>query len=120
MAEQSPENNEILSVRVGPLALRSPLIGASGTCGFGQELAEFGVLPALGAFITKTVTREARQGNPPPRTCETRAGLMNSIGPRGTPTLTSRNSTPPMPTCFIDSRSAVIPSRDRLPSMKYQ
>jgi dihydroorotate dehydrogenase (NAD+) catalytic subunit len=65
---------------VGPLAVRTPLIAASGTCAFGEELGEFGVLPALGAFVTKTITPEPRRGNPPPRTCEARAGLLNSIG----------------------------------------
>jgi dihydroorotate dehydrogenase (NAD+) catalytic subunit len=74
-----PARNPI-ETRVGSLSFRTPLIAASGTCGFGQELAPFGVLPALGAFVTKTVTREAREGNPPPRTCETTAGLLNSIG----------------------------------------
>ncbi len=74
------ERPDPLEVRVGSVSLRSPLIAASGTCGFGQELEEFGTLPALGAFVTKTVTRQPREGNPPPRTWETHAGMMNSIG----------------------------------------
>ncbi len=69
-----------LSTTVGTLSLHSPLIAASGTCSFGKELDECGVLPELGAFITKTVTMEPRRGNPPPRICETCAGMINSIG----------------------------------------
>jgi dihydroorotate dehydrogenase (NAD+) catalytic subunit len=68
------------TVNVGALALRSPLIAASGTCGFGDELEALGVTTALGALVTKTITLEPREGNPPPRICETSAGLINSIG----------------------------------------
>ncbi|HNR98687.1 MAG TPA: dihydroorotate dehydrogenase [Planctomycetota bacterium] len=75
-----PDTDTILQVRVGALALRSPLLAASGTCGFGEELERIGVTAALGALVTKTVTREPREGNPPPRICETSAGLINSIG----------------------------------------
>jgi len=72
--------SERLSVQVGALRLKSPLIGASGTCGFGAELNEVGSLAYLGALVTKTITPLAREGNPPPRTWETAAGLLNSIG----------------------------------------
>lgn len=73
-------DNDALSVDVGALNFASPLMAASGTCGFGRELNAFGTLSALGAFVTKTITEEPRAGNPPPRICETRAGLLNSIG----------------------------------------
>ena len=69
-----------LAVRVGALELRSPLIAASGACAFGQELDACGTTRYLGALVTKTVTLEPREGNPPPRICETTAGLINSIG----------------------------------------
>jgi len=56
-------------------------------------------------------------------TCLKRArhsGLMNSTGPRGTPTLTSQMTTPPRPAARMASRSAVMPSRVRLPSIHIQ
>jgi len=53
---------------------------ASGTCGYGEELAEFVPLDQLGAIVTKTVTLHPREGNPPPRVCETAAGMLNAIG----------------------------------------
>jgi len=53
---------------------------ASGTFGYGQELASFVELPRLGAVVCKTVTRHPRAGNAPPRTCETPSGMLNAIG----------------------------------------
>jgi len=53
---------------------------ASGTSGFGQELAEFFDLGLLGAFVTKGTSLHAWRGNPPPRTTETPAGMLNAIG----------------------------------------
>ena len=52
----------------------------SGTCGYGPEYADFMDLAALGAFVTKSVTREERPGNEPARIVETRGGMMNAIG----------------------------------------
>jgi len=69
-----------LSVNVGRLRLQNPVMNASGTCGYGQEYADYLPLDRLGGFVTKTVTRDARQGNPPPRICETACGMLNSIG----------------------------------------
>ena len=69
-----------LSVQLGPLTLRSPVMTASGTCGYGEELAEWVDFSRLGALVVKTVTRQARAGNPTPRTCETAAGMLNAIG----------------------------------------
>ena len=75
-----PDTDTILQVRVGALALRSPLLAAPGTCGFGEELERIGVTAALGARVTKTVTREPREGNPPTRIAEKPAGMLNAIG----------------------------------------
>lgn len=69
-----------LSVRLGPLMLRNPVMAASGCCGFGQELAEWIPLSALGALVVKGTTLRPRRGNPPPRVWETPAGMLNAIG----------------------------------------
>jgi len=69
-----------LSVNIGKLKLKNPVIVASGTFGYGEEFADFIDLKKLGAIVSKTITLRPRQGNPPPRTCETPAGMLNSIG----------------------------------------
>ena len=74
-----------LAVNLAPnhprgLRLRAPVLTASGTFGFGDEYRDVVNLAALGAVVTKTVTPEPRQGNPTPRTIETPAGMLNSIG----------------------------------------
>ena len=69
-----------LEVRVGNLVMRNPVMTASGTAGYGEELAEFFDLGRLGAFVTKAITVEPREGNPTPRLAETRAGMVNAIG----------------------------------------
>ncbi len=73
-----------LSVDFGSLKLRNPLVAASGTCGWGEELERIEGFSnsQLGAIILKSVTREPRLGNPTPRIVETAggAGLINSIG----------------------------------------
>lgn len=69
-----------LSVSVGRLKLVNPVLVASGTFGYGEEMAGFTNLSRLGGIVTKTVTRNPRAGNPPPRTFETAAGMLNSIG----------------------------------------
>lgn len=69
-----------LSVTLGPLKLKNPVMTASGTFGFGQEWAEFFDLGALGAIMVKAVTVKPRLGNPMPRMVETPAGTLNSIG----------------------------------------
>lgn len=58
----------------------SPIILASGTAGFGLELARMGCLEGVAAIVSKATTLEPREGNPPPRIVETRFGLLNSIG----------------------------------------
>jgi dihydroorotate dehydrogenase (NAD+) catalytic subunit len=69
-----------LRVYIGKLRLKNPLMVASGTFGYAEEFQDFLPLAQLGAVVTKTVTLQPRQGNPPPRTCETPAGMLNSIG----------------------------------------
>lgn len=69
-----------LSVNIGKLKLKNPVMVASGTFGYAEEFKDFMNLKALGAIVTKTITLAPRQGNPPPRTCETPAGMLNSIG----------------------------------------
>jgi dihydroorotate dehydrogenase (NAD+) catalytic subunit len=69
-----------LSVSIGKLNLKNPVMVASGTFGYSEEFKDFINLKKLGAIVTKTITIKARQGNLPPRTCETPAGILNSIG----------------------------------------
>jgi dihydroorotate dehydrogenase (NAD+) catalytic subunit len=69
-----------LAVRIGPLALRNPLLSASGTFGHGLEMRHFCPPAAVGGLVSKTVTLRPRAGNRAPRVCETEAGFLNSIG----------------------------------------
>lgn len=69
-----------LSVRLGELVLPNPIIPASGTFGFGHEMARFYALDQLGAIALKGTTYSARFGNPPPRIAECEAGMLNAIG----------------------------------------
>lgn len=62
------------------LSLRNPLVLLSGTAGFGRRLSRVAALDLYGALIGKTITLRPREGNRPPRTFETPAGLVNSIG----------------------------------------
>ena len=84
MPADSPSGNDVCDPRLvtdlAGLRLRTPVLTASGTCGYGPEYA--GVLDyrRLGAFVTKSVTREERPGNEPQRLVEVRAGLLNAIG----------------------------------------
>lgn len=73
-------NTVNLETKVGELSLRNPVLTASGTFGYGEEIADLVDLSQLGGIICKTVTRRPREGNPPPRTCETAAGMLNAIG----------------------------------------
>jgi len=72
--------NPDLSVRIGRLTLKNPLILASGTHSFAEAYNSLARLDACGAVILKTVTVKPRLGNIPPRTCETAAGMINAIG----------------------------------------
>ncbi len=67
-----------LAVKIGKLKLKNPVMVASGT--WGADYLELSDAGKLGAVVLKTVTLEARTGNPPPRVCETSSGMLNSIG----------------------------------------
>jgi dihydroorotate dehydrogenase (NAD+) catalytic subunit len=69
-----------LSVNIAKLKLNSPVMVASGTFGYAEEFSDFMDLKKLGAIVSKTITLKPRKGNLMPRTCETPAGMLNSIG----------------------------------------
>ena len=69
-----------LEVQLGRLRLANPIMVASGTFGYAREMAGLVDLRRLGAIVPKTITPLPRAGNPPPRTVETAAGMLNSIG----------------------------------------
>jgi len=72
-----------LSVDLGFLKLRNPVLTASGTFGYGLEFAPFMDLAALGGIVVKGLYYGPREGNPPPRLVETASGLINAIGLQG-------------------------------------
>jgi dihydroorotate dehydrogenase (NAD+) catalytic subunit len=69
-----------LSVTLGRFHFRNPILAASGTFGYAREMLGIVDFSCLGGIIPKTVTRQPRAGNPPPRTVETSSGMLNSIG----------------------------------------
>src|SRR5437868_2318063 len=69
-----------LAVTLGRLKLKNPILVASGTFGYAREMAGVVDFARLGGIIPKTVTRQPRAGNPPPRTVETPSGMLNAIG----------------------------------------
>ncbi len=69
-----------LSVRFCGIQLKNPVIGASGTFGYGLEFEDVVHLDKLGGFVVKGLSREPMTGNPPPRLYETAAGMLNAIG----------------------------------------
>ncbi len=69
-----------MRVSVAGVELRSPVIAASGTFGYGVEFEEIVSLERIGAFVTKGLSREPMAGNAAPRIIETAAGMMNAIG----------------------------------------
>lgn len=69
-----------LSVNIGGVKLKNPVIAASGTFGFGREYAGYFDLNRLGGISVKGLTLEPRKGNPPPRIAETPGGILNSVG----------------------------------------
>ena len=69
-----------LSVELCGVALDNPVIPASGTFGFGKEMAEIYDINILGSISFKGTTRDARFGNPTPRIAECPSGLINSVG----------------------------------------
>jgi len=69
-----------LAVNLAGIAMRNPVMTASGTCGYGREYLAFYDVNELGAIVVKGLTREPRLGNPVPRIAETPAGILNAIG----------------------------------------
>src|ERR671931_1541780 len=72
-----------LSVRIGSLTLKNPLIAASGCFGYGVEYADVIDLASLGAVAVKGLFLAEREGHPAPRIVETPAGMLNAIGLQG-------------------------------------
>jgi dihydroorotate dehydrogenase (NAD+) catalytic subunit len=72
-----------LSVRIGSLTLKNPLLAASGCFGYGVEYADVVDLSSLGGVVSKGLFLSERQGHPPPRIVETPAGMLNAIGLQG-------------------------------------
>ncbi len=69
-----------LSVTIGKLKLKNPVMTASGTFGYGEEYSEFIDLNRLGAVVVKGLSLKPKDGNPPPRIIETPGGMLNAIG----------------------------------------
>lgn len=69
-----------LSIDFAGIKLKNPVLTASGTFGYGYELADLIPLEKLGGIVTKTVTIEPRPGNPQPRIAEVASGMLNTIG----------------------------------------
>ncbi len=69
-----------LSVQIGALRLRNPILAASGTFGYGVEFAHLVDLNRLGGFVVKGLSHEPIEGAPAPRLCETPSGMLNAVG----------------------------------------
>ncbi|HIY35411.1 MAG TPA: dihydroorotate dehydrogenase [Candidatus Paraprevotella stercorigallinarum] len=69
-----------LSVKIGGLNLKNPVMTASGTFGYGLEFADFVNLEEIGGIIVKGTTLHPREGNPYPRMYETASGMLNCVG----------------------------------------
>jgi len=69
-----------MSVQIGSLKLKNPVMTASGTFGYGEEYADYVDLNRLGAIVVKGLSLTPRLGNPPPRIMETTGGMLNAIG----------------------------------------
>ncbi|HEY6264927.1 MAG TPA: dihydroorotate dehydrogenase [Candidatus Acidoferrum sp.] len=69
-----------LSVKIGALRLRNPILAASGTFGYGLEFAHLVDLNRLGGFVTKGLSREPIEGAPAPRLYPTASGMLNAVG----------------------------------------
>ncbi len=77
MAETEQIN---MSVKIGRLKLKNPVMTASGTFGYGEEYADYVDLNKLGAVVVKGLSLKPRAGNPPPRVMETPGGMLNAVG----------------------------------------
>lgn len=69
-----------LSVKIADIALKTPIVTASGTFGSGKEFSQFIDISRLGAITVKGVSHEPWAGNPPPRIAETYGGMLNAVG----------------------------------------
>lgn len=69
-----------LNVNIGQLALKNPVLTASGTYGYGEEYEDLTDVNSLGGIIVKGTTLHPRQGNPSPRMVETPSGMLNAVG----------------------------------------
>lgn len=74
------EHDPRLAVEVAGIRFHNPVIGASGTFGYGLEFADLIDLNRLGGFSTKGLSAKPMAGNPPPRIVETHGGMLNAIG----------------------------------------
>ena len=70
----------MLTVKIKNIEFKSPIMVASGTFGYGDEVKNLVDISQIGCIITKSVTLNPREGNPPPRIHETSSGMLNSIG----------------------------------------
>ena len=69
-----------LSVNIGELRFKNPVLTASGTCGYGPELEDFFDVSSRGGIVVKGTTLEPREGNQYPRMAETPSGMLNAVG----------------------------------------
>ncbi len=69
-----------LSVKIKDLLFKNPVLTASGTCGFGEEISDFVDLSKLGGIVMKGTTLKPREGNDYPRMAETPSGMLNAVG----------------------------------------
>ena len=76
--------SDLLKTQIGPIKLKNPIMLASGTCGYGEELADFVDFKQLGGIVVKGTTLEPRLGNATPRIFETPSGMLNAIGLQNT------------------------------------
>jgi dihydroorotate dehydrogenase (NAD+) catalytic subunit len=74
------KNGPDISVRLGRLSLKNPVMLASGTSGYGEEYSRFIDLSAIGGIVVKGTSLHPKLGNPPARVYETASGMLNSIG----------------------------------------
>ena len=69
-----------IAVNIAGIKMKNPVMAASGTFGSGKDYEDFMNLGDIGAIIAKSITLKPREGNPPPRICETPSGMLNTIG----------------------------------------
>ena len=80
MVTERSRSNIDLSVKIGSLVLQNPVMLASGTVGYGNEISDYTDLSKIGGIVTKSVSLNPRKGNPPKRITETSSGMLNAIG----------------------------------------